>query len=84
MVDFGLPTGPYSAVCLFFCFFFPKSRLLSLMLALGEQDFSTLPILIFPTQVVKLMIQAVKNLQNLYRNFNCALLANNLQLVSLL
>lgn len=52
------------------------------MLAFGEQDFSTLPILIFPTQVVKLMIQAVKNLQNLYRNFNCALLANNLKLVS--
>lgn len=32
------------------------------MRALGEQDFSTLPILILPAQAVKLMIQAVKNL----------------------
>lgn len=53
------------------------------MRALGEQDFSTLPILILPVQVVKLMIQAVKNLQSIYRNSNCLLLKNPLKLAYL-
>lgn len=50
------------------------------MCALGEQDFSTWPILILHVQVVKLKIQAVKNVQSLNGNTNCLLLTNTLKL----
>lgn len=52
--------------------------MLSVMYALGDQGFLTLPILILPAQVVKGMNQEVKNLQNLYRNSNYLLLTNTL------
>lgn len=74
MVDLflGHPQAPFS-------WFFSKSLLLSLMHALGEQDFLTSLILILPAQAVKGINQDVKNLQNLYRNSNCLLLTNTLK-----